>query len=164
MHRFKLQHIFKLVRLISRMIRMQAAHHRAMLLLNDESNRYVSRNHGGSGTRLVKRTNVRRVQPDTQESLYDLELLRLKAAEANKKQISSNYTFTTFFNLIRPLSSRFGNRFGELYGGIAGRTHTKFKRWTDDVSHQLSLLFGLCNTSSGNIYEAFFGTSFVRIH
>ena len=163
MHRFKLQRILDLVRFITRMIRTHAAHHRAMLLLNDEACRYISGN-PGSGTRIVRRTNARRVQMDTGEGLYDLEQLHLKAAEANKKQISSNYTFTTFFDLIRPLSRHCRNRFLELQHRIAGRNHTKFKRWTDDVSHQLSLLFGLCNTSSGNIYEAFFGTSFIRIH
>ena len=163
MHRFKLQHILDLMRFIARMIRTHAAHKRALLLLNDEACRYISGD-PVSGTRIVRRTNARSVQMDTGENLYDLEQLRLKASEANKKQISSNYTFTTFFDLIRPLSRHCRNRFLELYGGIAGRTHTKFKRWTDDVSHQLSLLFGLCNTSPGNIYEAFFGTSFVRIH
>ena len=163
MHRFKLQYIFKLVRLISRMIRMHAAHKRALLLLNDEACRYISGD-PVSGTRIVRRTNARRVQMDTGEGLYDLEQLRQKASEANKKQISSNYTFTTFFDLIRPLYLRCCNRFLDLQHRIAGRNHTKYKRWTDDVSHQLSLLFGLCNTSSGNIYEAFFGTSSVRIH
>ena len=163
MHRFKLQQIFNLMRIIGQTIRTHAAHQRAMLLLNDEACRQISGD-PGSGTRIVRRTCARRVQMDTGESLYDLEQLRQKASEANKKQISSNYTFTTFFDLIRPLSRHCRNRFLELQHRIAGRTHTKFKRWTDDVSHQLSLLFGLCNTSSGNIYEAFFGTSFVRIH
>ena len=163
MHRFKLQQIFNLMRIIGQTIRTHAAHQRAMLLLNDEACRYISGD-PVSGTRIVRRTNARSVQMDTGENLYDLEQLRLKASEANKKQISSNYTFTTFFDLIRPLSRHCRNRFLELQHRIAGRNHTKYKRWTDDVSHQLSLLFGLCNTSSGNIYEAFFGTSFVRIH
>lgn len=113
MHRFKLQHIFKLVRLISLMIRMHAAHKRALLLLNDEACRYISGD-PVSGTRIVRRTNARRVQMDTGEGLYDLEQLHLKAAEANKKQICSNYTFTTFFDLIRPLSRHCRNRFLEL--------------------------------------------------
>ena len=91
------------------------------------------------------------------------EILHLNSV-TERKTPEVDYIVVTFSDLIRPLISRFGTLYSIMHRRIADRNRIKFKRWTDDVSHQLSLLFGLCNTSSGNIYEAFFGTSFVRIH
>jgi len=52
----------------------------------------------------------------------------------------------------------------QMHQRLAVATRSFIKRWNDGIIHYLSLLFGLCNTSPGNIYEAIFGASFVRIH
>ena len=63
---------------------------------------------------------------------------------------------------------RFNYRFNWLYlkmkRSIAARTHSSFKRWNDNVSNQLTLLFGLSNIRPSNLYDAIFGSSSFRIH
>ena len=52
----------------------------------------------------------------------------------------------------------------QMHQRLTGATRSFIKRWNDGIIHHLSLLFGLCNTSTASIYEAIFGASFVRIH
>lgn len=63
---------------------------------------------------------------------------------------------------------RFNYRFNWLYlkmkRSIAARTHSFIKRWNDNVSNQLTLLFGLSNIRPSNLYDAIFGSSSFRIH
>ena len=161
MYRFNLSNIFDLMRFIGLLIRKHFVHVHRVFCLDEKTLKYMQNNEYTDVELTVKRKGGEIVRVKLNPELE--EILHLNSAsERNIAKI--DHIVVTFSDIISPLIRRFGALYSIMHRRIADRNRIKFKRWTDDVSHQLSLLFGLCNTSSGNIYEAFFGTSFVRIH
>ena len=161
MHSFNLSNIFDLMRFIDLLIRKHFMRLHRTFWLDEKALKYMQNNDYTDIKLTVRRKgrDVVRVKlnPKLEEILHQNYV-------SERKTPKVDYIFVTFSDLITPLTGRFNALYSILHRSTTDRNHAKFKRWTNDVSHQLSLLFGLCNTSSGNIYEAFFGTSFVRIH
>ena len=161
MFSFNLSNIFDLMRVIGLLIRKHFVHVNRMFCLDEKAFKYMQKNIYSNVELTIKRKGGEIVRVKLNPELE--EILHLNSA-SERNITKLDYHVVVFSDIISPLISRFGALYSILHRGIADRNRIKFKRWTDDVSHQLSFLFGLCNTSSGNIYEAFFGTSFVRIH
>ena len=91
------------------------------------------------------------------------ELVTIRALKKIDNELVIILKADEFKHLIR-----FNYRFNWLYlkmkRSIAARTHSSFKRWNDNVSNQLTLLFGLSNIRPANLYDAIFGSSSFRIH
>ena len=161
MYTFNLSNIFDLMRFIGLLIRKHFVHVHRVFWLDEKTLKYMQNNDYTDVELTVKRKGGEIVRVKLNPELE--EILHLNSA-SERKIAKIEHIVVAFSDIISHLISRFGALYSIMHRRIADRNRIKFKRWTDDVSHQLSLLFGLCNTSSGNIYEAFFGTSFVRIH
>ena len=161
MFSFNLSDIFGLIRFIGLLIKRNYVYLHRAIWRDEKTYQYMHKNIYSDIELTVKRKGGEIVRVKLNPELE--EILHLNSA-SERNITKLDYHVVAFSDIISPLISRFGALYSILHRGIADRNRIKFKRWTDDVSHQLSLLFGLCNTSSGNIYEAFFGTSFVRIH
>ena len=91
------------------------------------------------------------------------ELVTIRALKKRNNELVIILKADEFKHFIR-----FNYRFNWLYlkmkRSIAARTHSSFKRCNDNVSNQLTLLFGLSNIRPANLYDAIFGSSSFRIH
>lgn len=67
-------------------------------------------------------------------------------------------------NLFRICSRKYFNKYQELQKLLASQTNIRLKRWRDTVDRFFTLLFGLINCESGQIFKVIFGTSSARIH
>ena len=114
-------------------------------------------------TRAEKRSNRKRIRLIRLRRQITQAQVTKRALKKRNNELVIILKVDKFKDLIR-CTYRFDWLYLRMKRTKAAKTHSFFKRWTDAMNYHLTLLFGLINTSSGNIYEALFGASFVRIH
>ena len=78
--------------------------------------------------------------------------------------LSVVYASTRYTHLVRFFTRNYTIFYKEMRHRLEHKIHSFFKRWNDDISNQLTLLFGLSNIRPANLYDAIFGSSSYRIH
>ena len=78
--------------------------------------------------------------------------------------LSVVYASTRYTHLVRVFTRNYTIFYKEMRHRLEHKIHSFFKRWNDDISNQLTLLFGLSNIRPANLYDAIFGSSSYRIH
>ena len=78
--------------------------------------------------------------------------------------LSVVYASTRYTHLVRFFTRNYAIFYKEMRHRLKHKIHSFFKRWNDDISNQLTLLFGLSNIRPANLYDAIFGSSSYRIH
>ena len=78
--------------------------------------------------------------------------------------LSVVYASTRYTHLVRFFTRNYTISYKEMRHRLEHKIHSFFKQWNDDISNQLTLLFGLSNIRPANLYDAIFGSSSYRIH
>ena len=78
--------------------------------------------------------------------------------------LSVVYASTRYTHLVRFFTHNYAIFYKEMRHCLEHKINSFFKRWNDDISNQLTLLFGLSNIRPANLYDAIFGSSSYRIH
>jgi len=78
--------------------------------------------------------------------------------------LSVVYASTRYTHLVRFFTRNYTIFYKEMRHRLEHKINSFFKRWNDDISNQLTLLFGLSNIRPANLYDAIFGSSSYRIH
>ena len=78
--------------------------------------------------------------------------------------LSVVYASTRYTHLVRFFTRNYTIFYKEMRHRLEHKIHSFFKQWNDDISNQLTLLFGLSNIRPANLYDAIFGSSSYRIH
>ena len=78
--------------------------------------------------------------------------------------LSVVYASTRYTHLVRFFTRNYTIFYKEMRHRLEHKIHSFFKQWNDDISNQLTLLFGLSNIRPANLYDAIFGSSSFRIH
>jgi len=78
--------------------------------------------------------------------------------------LSVVYASTRYTHLVRFFTHNYAIFYKKMRQCLEHKINSFFKRWNDDISNQLTLLFGLSNIRPANLYDAIFGSSSYRIH